>query len=370
MTRRDEKSLSREVPVREAELDRLDPFRDLRDRHLVISGLRVAWRPKADPGDLGLETGDLWRLYEFMALAKAVEDRVGELFRQGLVPGTAFAGRGNEALSVGAAYALAEKDVLVPMHRNVASHLVRGQDLKQLMAQYLARANGITRGRDLHYGNRELRIFQLISHIGTMVPIAAGAAWASKVRNDGTAVLAMSGDGATSTGDFHEGLNLAAVHRLPLVVVVENNLWVYKTPTRLQYTCKTLALRAVGYGIPGYLIDGTDVVACYEVCREALERARSGEGPVLIESVNERLCGHSVYDSYKDYVPEEEVAAWSERDPILLFEAKLRAWGRADEAQFRRVGDRIRRAIDEAVQHAKDSPFPEGPEVCEGVYAP
>ncbi|MFQ5911703.1 MAG: thiamine pyrophosphate-dependent dehydrogenase E1 component subunit alpha [Nitrospinota bacterium] len=370
MTPLDKKTKLEESPVEEGELDRLDYFRDLRNRHLVINGLRVSWRPKADPGALDLKPEDLRRLYEFMSLAKAVEERVGELFRQGLVPGTAFSGRGNEALSVGAAFAMRPDDVLVPMHRNLGSHLVRGQDLNHLMAQYLARANGVNRGRDIHYGNRSLKIFQLISHIGTMVPIAAGAAWACKYRSDGTAVLAMSGDGATSTGNFHEGLNLAAVHRLPLVLIIENNLWAYKTPLSLQYACKTLALRAIGYGIPGYLIDGTDVVSCYEICKEALGRARSGEGPILIESVNGRLCGHSIYDSYKDYVPEEEIAAWDSRDPILLFREKLLALGHADDAAFREVEERVRMAVEESVNYAKDSPFPEGSEVREGVYAP
>ncbi len=365
-----QKSTSLEIPVEEAELDRLDYFRDLRDRHMVIDGLRLAWRPKADPGDLGLQPDDLRRLYELMALTLAFEERIGELFRQGLIPGSAFFGRGNEGLSIGAAYALGPEDVIVPMHRNVGSHLVRGQNLKELMAQYLGRANGLTRGRDMHFGNQNLKIFQFISHLGTMVPIASGAAWACKYRNDGTAVLAMSGDGTTSTGNFHEGLNLAAVHRLPLVLIVENNLWAYKTPTSMQYACKTLALRAIGYGIPGYLIDGTDVVASYEICREALERARAGEGPILIESVNGRLSGHSIYDPYKDYVSKEEIAAWDSRDPILLFRERLRALGHADDALFQKIDDRNRQAIEEAVNFAKDSPFPEGPDLWGDVYAP
>ncbi len=359
-----------EVPVLEEELDRLDSFRDLRDRHLVVNGLRITWRPKAALDALGLDAEGLRRLYEYMALGRAFEERIDELYRQGLIPGSAFFGRGNEGLSVGAASALEAEDTMVPMHRNLSAHLVRGQDLKELMAHYLGRLNGINRGRDLHYGNRKLNIIQLISHIGTMIPIACGAAWASKYRDNGTAALVMSGDGATSSGDFHQGLNLASVHRLPLVVIIENNLWAYKTPTSLQYTCKTLALRAIGYGIPGYLIDGTDVIACYEVCREALERARAGEGPILIESMNARIGGHSIYDAYTDYLSEEEIALWESRDPIPLFKERLRAEGLGDESFFQEMEARHLKAIDEAVSYAKDSPFPGEEEVSEGVFAP
>jgi TPP-dependent pyruvate/acetoin dehydrogenase alpha subunit len=370
MTSAGKKSIQMETLVQESELEHLDYFRDLRDRHMVIDGLQVSWRPKADPEDVGLQPDDLRRLYGLMALAITFEERIGELFRQGLIPGSAFFGRGNEALSVGATYALAADDVLIPMHRNIGAHLTRGQDLKDLMAQYLAKANGLTRGRDLHFGNRRLNIFQLISHIGTMIPIAAGVGWAAKYREEDSAVLVMSGDGATSTGNFHEGINIAAVHRLPVVVIVENNLWAYKTPTSLQYACKTLALRAIGYGISGYLIDGTDIVACYEVCREALNRARSGDGPILIESVNARLCGHSIYDSYKDYVPEDQLSAWDSRDPMLLYRERLERLGHLDESYIKEVDLQNRDRIEEAVNYAKDSPSPEGPEVVEGIFAP
>jgi len=359
-----------ETPVLEEELDRLDSYRDLRDRHMVINGLRIAWRPKADLDALGLDVAGLRRLYAFMALGRAFEERIAELYRQGLVPGSAFFGRGNEGLSVGAASALDAEDTMVPMHRNLPAHLVRGQDLNELMAHYLGRVDGINRGRDLHYGNRKHNIIQLISHIGTMIPIACGAAWTAKYRSDGSAALVVCGDGATSTGDFHQGLNLAAVHRLPLVVIIENNLWAYKTPTRMQYACKTLALRAIAYGIPGYLIDGTDVAACYEVCREALERARAGEGPILIESMNVRIGGHSIYDAYTDYLTEAEIAGWESGDPIPLFEKRLRAAGHGDDSFFQETEARNLESIEEAVNFAKNSPPPEGHEATEGVFAP
>ncbi len=358
-----------ETPVNEAELDHLDYFRDLRDRHLTINGLRIAWRPKS-PQTLDLSEKDFCQLYYFMALGRAFEERIGELFRQGLIPGTAFFGRGNEALSVGSSYALRPEDTLVPMHRNLPSHLVRGQALKPLMAQYLGREGGINRGREIHYADRSLNIFQLISHIGTMIPVATGAAFAAKYRGDGSAVLAMSGDGASSTGDFHEGFNFAAVQKLPLVLILENNFWAYKTPIRLQYACKNLALRAIGYGTPGYLIDGTDVLGVYEITREALSRARSGEGPILIESVNPRACGHSIYDAYQDYVPKEEISAWDALDPVRFFEAQLKEEGKITEEQISHLHARIDRELEEAVAFAKKSPLPQGPEILENVYAP
>lgn len=362
------RGISLESLVSEEELERLDYFRDLQDRHLTLNGLRIAWRPKS-PNALDLTREDLLRLYYFMALGRAFEERIGELFRQGLVPGTAFFGRGNEALSVGSVYPLRAEDTLVPMHRNLASHLVRGQDLKRLMAQYLAREGGLTRGREIHFGDRTLHIFQLISHIGTMVPVAAGAAFAAKYRGDGSVVLAMSGDGASSSGDFHEGFNFAAVHRLPLVLIVENNLWAYKTPVRLQYACKSLVLRAIGYGTPGYLIDGTDVLGVYEIAKEALSRARSGDGPILIESVNVRACGHSIYDAYQDYVPKEEIEAWEAHDPIRRFRERLKEEGSPEE-EFSHLDAQIARELDEAVAFAKESPFPKGPDVLQNVYAP
>lgn len=359
-----------ETPVREEELDELDYFRDLRDRHLVINGLRICWRPKAKTETLGLSEKELRSFYEAMTLGRLVEEHWGELFRQGLVPGTAFFGRGNEALSVAAALVLEDDDTLVPMHRNISSHIARGQDLAQLMCQFMAKADGITKGRDIHFGNRDLNIIPLISHIGTMIPVAAGAAWASKYRNDGTAVLGISGDGATSSGDFHQGLNLAAVHGLPLVVVIENNLWAYKTPSRMQYACKTLVLRAIGYGIPGYLMDATDMLGAFEICREAVSRARAGEGPILIESVNPRLCGHSIYDPYKDYVSPEEIASWDAKDPILLYRERLRSLKVGDDSYFKSVEEQNLAKVTEAVNVAKKSPMPEGPQVMEGVYAP
>lgn len=359
-----------ETPVLEDELDGLEYFRDLQNRHLTINGLNICWRPKAELEALDLSDKELRRFYEMMTLGRGVEEQVDVLFRQGFVPGTAFFGRGNEALSVAAALALKDDDTLIPMHRNVSSHIARGQDLAQLMCQFMAKADGITKGRDIHFGNRDLNIIPLISHIGTMIPVAVGAAWASRYRDDGTAVLGISGDGATSTGDFHQGLNLAAVHRLPLVVVVENNLWAYKTPIRMQFACKTLVLRAIGYGIPGYLMDATDMVGAYEICREAVVRARAGEGPILIESINPRLCGHSIYDPYRDYVPPEEIAAWESRDPILLYRERLRSLGLGDDSYFESVDKQNRARIAEAVTAAKRSPMPEGPQAMDGVYAP
>jgi TPP-dependent pyruvate/acetoin dehydrogenase alpha subunit len=339
-------------PATDTELARIDFFDDLQDQYLSVHGLQARWHPK-DLQDLDITRDTYLRLHFLMALTRAVEETIDSAFRSGHVPGAAFFGRGNEANSVGSAFCLRNDEWLVPMHRNCGSHLTKG-------------------GRDgnYHIGYRPKNITQLISHIGTTIPIAAGLAWAAKRRGPGHAVLTHIGDGGTSAGDFHEGLNFAAVHRLPLVVVIDNNQYAYKTPLPDQSACPVLALRAAGYGIPGFLIDGTDVLLVHEICNEALKRARAGEGPILIESITMRLRGHSVYDKYTDYVDMNNLQRWeAERDPISRYEQFLTDNEIASPEEIASSNANARTEADAARDEALKSPLPDPATVTDGVYA-
>ena len=358
-------------PVRPEELTGLDFHRDLADRYLAIEGLEARWIPIHREG-LRPDKETALRLHHLLSLTRAVEESLDSAFRAGHIPGTAFFGRGNEASSVGSAACLRDEEWLVPMHRNCGAHLAKGHPPYSIMAHFFGRADGPSQGRDgnFHVGYRPKRITQLISHIGTMVPIAAGVAWSAKVRRNGQAVLTHIGDGGTSTGDFHEAMNFAAVQKLPLVVVIDNNQYAYKTPPSDQYACPTLALRAPGYGMPGFLIDGTDVLVVREVVSQALDRARRGGGPALIESVSMRLSGHSVYDRYADYADMEKLKLWErERDPIKRYDQFLVEYEVLTPEEIAASHARARAEAEAARDKALKCPFPDPAQVADGVFA-
>ena len=232
----------------------------------------------SDLDDLGLGREDYRTLYHTMRLQREFEERVYRLFRQGRLVGAAYAGAGHEAIAAGSAYALGDADILVPMHRVIGAHFLRGHTARDMMCQYLGRANGPTAGKDgnMHCGNWDHHIVGMISHLGANIPVAAGVALASKIRSGGAVSLTYIGEGGSSIGDFHEGLNFAAVHRLPMVLIVENNKFAYSTPTRYEYACEHIVDRARGYGIAGALVDGTDVRAVYKATRDAVDLAQGG----------------------------------------------------------------------------------------------
>jgi len=330
-------------------------------------------KPRAQNGTRlleGLEEKDYLNLYYYMRLTREFEMRVVKLYRQGKIVGGAYTGYGQEAISVGSAYALEDGDVLAPLHRDAGAHLVRGQSVRNMMCQYLGRRNGPTRGRDgnIHHGSLPLRIFAMISHLGAMIPVAAGAALAGLMTGQNLVAMTYIGDGGTSTGDFHEGLNFASVHKLPLIVIIENNQYAYSTPTCLQYACEDLVDRAPGYGIRGVKVDGNDVLEVYQASKEAVNRARSGKGPTLIEAKTLRIRGHSEHDD-ASYVPGELLELWKQRDPIDRFEKYLRRHRILTDQLKSEVEERILAEIEDAVEYAEKSPFPDGTEVLEGVYA-
>lgn len=320
--------------------------------------------------ELGLTREQLLDLYYHLRLTRSLEERIGILYRQGKIFGGVYLSTGQEAVSVGAAYALEPGDIIVPSHRDMGAHLLRGIQPREILAQYLGRIGGPTRGRDgnVHYGDIQRGDVAFISPMADGIPVAAGVALALKRQGKRRVAMAWFGDGASSRGDFHEGINLAAVLRLPAVFVCNNNQYAYSTPLARQTLVPDIARRAAGYGIPGVSVDGNDVLAVYGAARQAVARARQGEGPSLIECKTMRMRGHSEHDD-ASYVPRELLEEWRGKDPIQRLEARLRAGGILDEAREAQIVKRIADELESAVAWAEASPFPEGKDVEQGVYS-
>jgi TPP-dependent pyruvate/acetoin dehydrogenase alpha subunit len=320
---------------------------------------------------MSLTVEEKLKLYYFLRLTRACDDAILRLYKQGKIVGGAYTGNGNEATAVGSAFALEERDYLFPMHRDLGAHLVKGQTLRHVFLQQLGRAGSLTRGRDGtgHYADPALRIYGNVSHLAAMIPVAVGVALAARLRKEDAVVLNYIGDGGCNVGDFHEGLNMAAVMKLPFVLIIENNQFAYSTPTARQHAAERLSDRGTGYGIPGVTVDGTDVLAVYDVCRTAIARARRGDGPTLIESVSMRMHGHSASDD-ASYVPRALLEAWKEKDPVERYARVLTGEGILDETRAQETKERIDREIEEAVASAMADPVPAAEDAAEGVFAP
>src|SRR5262245_57978635 len=290
----------------------------------------------SDPASrAGLSREQLLDLYYWMRLTRSLEERLVNLYRQTKVVGGLFRSLGQEACAVGSAYALRPEDVLSPLIRNLGSMLVKGATPLEVLRQYMAKGDSPTRGRELniHFGDVVDRNFVgQISHLGDMVPVMAGVTLSFKMRKEPRVGLVYVGDGAMSTGAFHEGINFAAVQRLPLVVVAENNGYAYSTPMSQQTAVKFLVEKAAGYGVPGAQADGNDVLAVYQATKEAVDRARAGGGVTLIELLTYRRKGHAEHDN-QSYVPKGEIEAWETKDPIDRYLARLSeaGWATSDE---------------------------------------
>jgi len=313
---------------------------------------------------------DLLSLYYYLRLTRALEERLGILYRQGKILGGVYLSTGQEAVSVGAASALGPDDVIVPSHRDLGAHLVRGIEPREVLAQYLGRVDGPSRGRDgnVHFGDVRRNNIAFLSPMADGIPVAAGAALAMKQEGSGRVAMTWFGEGAASRGDFHEGINLAAVLHVPVVFICNNNQYAYSTPLDRQTRVPDIAVRAAGYGIPGVTVDGTDVLAVREAAREAVARARRGEGPSLVECKTMRVRGHSEHDD-GSYVPKEMLEAWRAKDPLENYEARLRAWGVLDDAGDVEMKRRIAGELESAVAWAEASPYPDAKDVEQGVYS-
>jgi pyruvate dehydrogenase E1 component alpha subunit len=309
-------------------------------------------------------------MYYHLRLTRALEERLSILYRQGKILGGVYLSTGQEAVSVGAASTLGPGDVIVPSHRDLGAHLVRGIEPREIFAQYLGRVGGLSRGRDgnVHFGDVQRGDIPFLSPMADGIPVATGVALAMK--QDGTDRVAVTwfGEGAASRGDFHEGVNLAAVLCVPVVFVCNNNRYAYSTPVERQTRAPNIAVRAAGYGIPGVTVDGNDILAVYGAVSDAVARARRGEGPSLIECKTMRIRGHSEHDD-ASYVPKGMVDAWREKDPIKRYDARLRQWGIWDEAAEAEVTRRIAAELQAAVAWAEASPFPDPQDVEAGVYS-
>src|SRR5215470_6649066 len=309
-------------------------------------------------------------LYYYMRLNRAVEDTMVKLFRQNKIVGGLYSSLGQEAISVGTCYAPEKRDWIAPMIRNIGALLVKGVPPRDIFMQHMAKYDSPTKGRDgtSHFGDLEnLHIVSPISMLGDLIPVMTGVAIGARYLGQKIVAMTWIGDGGSSTGVFHEGLNFAATQKAPFVLILENNLWAYSTPVRRQVPLENLADRAKAYGIDSYIVDGNDVVAVYNVAREAVERARAGEGPILIEAKTFRRMGHAQHDP-AEYVPKEMRAYWEARDPIALYEKFLAAEKLLDLAGKKEIDGKLDTLLAAEREFAENSPMPPAELAEAGVY--
>lgn len=338
----------------------------------LVNGAEAA----AVEGDTTGSSREGWlELYYWLHLTREVERVLATLYRQNKVIGGLYRSLGQEAGAVGTAFALRRRsdgtgDVLSPAIRDLGAMLMMGADAADVMRQYMAKGDGPTGGREtnVHFSDYRKGYVGLISHLGVMVEVMAGVALSFRIRGEDRVAMVYSGDGMTSTGAFHEGLNLAAVQRLPMVVVVENNGYAYSTPTSRQTAVASFVDKADGYGIRGERVDGNDVLKVYAAARRAVDHARDGGGPTLLELITYRRLGHAEHDAQK-YVPDGEIAEWETRDPLDRFHDWLLGEGGAEAAELERVRARTRAEVDGARTAAEASPMPDSTTGHDDVYA-
>src|SRR6266487_1029783 len=330
----------------------------------------VDGRPLSCTNDTTLKTEQMLELYRYLKLTRLVEERLVNLYRQTKIVGGVFRSLGQEATAVGSAYALEPHDFVTPLIRDLGAVLVKGIRPREILAQYMAKAWGPSGGRDLniHFGDLKRGFIGPISHLGDMIPVMTGVLLAARMQKKRIVAVAYIGDGGMSTGAFHEGLNFAAVQRLPLIVIAEHNHYAYSTPTNLQTAVRNLAEKAAAFGIPGYIVDGNDVIACYEVTRQAVDYARKGRGAVLIEAKTYRRKGHAEHDDQR-YVPEGEIEYWEKHnDPIDRFERFLLGQKVATKEKLAEITADVIREIEEDSEWAESSPMPETEGADYGVF--
>jgi len=325
------------------------------------------------PIPAGLSRDQLLEIYRFLRLTRTLEERLTALYKQSKVIGGLFRSLGQEGESVASAYALERgrnRDFLSPLIRNLGSLLVMGGQPVQILRQYMAKDQSPTRGRELnvHFGDLEMGFLGQISHLGDMVPVMAGITLTFKMRREPRVGLVYIGDGATSTGTFHEGLNFAAVQRCPLVVIGEYNGYAYSTTPDRQFAVKNLADKAKGYGIPAVTVDGNDVLAVYEATKYAVDRARMGKGVHFVEVKTFRRKGHAEHDD-QHYVPTEELERWAADDPIDRYRRRLIDSGWAEEPDLADIDGDVREEIDQATDACAAEPLPPPESALPGVYA-
>jgi TPP-dependent pyruvate/acetoin dehydrogenase alpha subunit len=319
---------------------------------------------ESPPAHLNLD--DRVGLLRAMLLMRAIEERAMNLYRQGKVPGSFYDGFGQEAVSVGAAWAMAPADRLCVLHRDLGAHLVRGVTPAAILSQYMGREAGITGGRDgnVHFGDYRTGCVGMVSMLPDMMLVATGMAMAFKMRGEQRCALTWFGDGSTSRGDFHEAMNWAGVQQLPVIFVLENNQFAYSTPIDQQFAVNPVQ-RAAGYGFPGVSVDGNDVEALFEATRVARERAIAGGGPTLIEAVTMRMHGHGAHDDMK-YVPKALVDEWRQKDPIDRQSRRVAGLGLDVDA----LRAEVRAQVEVAAKTALAGPMPDPATATERLFHP
>lgn len=329
----------------------------------------------ATAAEPGLTVEQRLDLYRWMRLTREVEQTLTNLYRQNAVIGGLYRSLGQEAGAVGTAYALRRRqdgtgDMLSPGIRDLGALLLMGAEPAAVMRQYMARADSPSQGREqnLHFWDYDKGWIGLISHLGVMVEVMTGVAMSFQKRGQDRVAMVYAGDGMTSTGGFHEGMNLAAVRRAPLVVVVENNHYAYSMPTAKQTAVHSLVEKAPGYGVRGEICDGNDVLACHAAAWRAVEHARNGGGPTLLEVMTYRRKGHAEHDS-QSYVPAGEIEAWERKDPLDRYRALVTERGWTDEAGLDAIDAEVRVSVDRAREAAEASPMPEPEGALHPVYA-
>src|SRR6266508_47892 len=327
-------------------------------------------QPRSCIKDTSLTPEQMLELYRYLKLTRMVEERIVNLYRQTKVVGGVYRSLGQEATAVGSAYALRSVDFISPIIRDLGAVFVKGIRPREILAQYMAKAWGPSGGKDLnvHFGYLDKGFLGPISHLGDMIPVMTGILLGARMQKKNVVGLAYIGDGGASTGAFFEGVNFAAVQRLPLITIAEYNHYAYSTPTNMQTAVRNLAEKAAAFGIPGYIVDGNDVIACYEVTKNAIEYARSGRGAVLIEAKTYRRKGHAEHDDQR-YVPEGEIEWWEKHnDPIDRFERFLLDQKIATKEKLDEITADVSREVDEDCEWAESSPMPEPEGAAYGVF--
>jgi len=327
-------------------------------------------KPLTCTSETTLKPEQMLELYRYLKLTRLVEERLVNLYRQTKVVGGVFRSLGQEATAVGSAYALETSDFVTPLIRDLGAVLVKGIRPRDIFAQYMAKAWGPSGGRDLniHFGDMSKGFIGPISHLGDMIPVMTGVLLGARMQQKPIVAIAYIGDGGMSTGAFHEGLNFAAVQKLPLIVVAEYNHYAYSTPTNLQTAVRDLAEKAAGYNIPASIVDGNDVVACYEVTKRAADYARQGGGAVLIEAKTYRRRGHAEHDDQR-YVPAGEIEWWEKHnDPIDRYEKYLLERQIATKEKMAEITADVLQEIEADCNWAESSPMPEAEQAAYGVF--
>lgn len=319
----------------------------------------------------GLSHEEATELLWHLKRSRHFDERMEALYRQGRLPGAIYSGRGQEGTHCGAAFALESDDALLTTHRDLSAQLTKGLDLQRVMAQYWGRIDGYTRGRDgnSHIGDWEgARTFTVVSMLPDAYPVAAGVALAYQRRGEPHVAMAICGDGSTSNGRWHESLNVSAIYALPVVWIVNNNQFAYSTPNPMEFHTSTIAERADAYGMPGVRVDAQDVLDVYVAARDAIARARRGDGPTLIESISLRWKGHAGHDP-AHYMPSEMLEDYmTNKDPVARFVSLLTSEGLIDDAAARDMDAQIAAEFEAGYAFAQASPFPVGSDVTKGLF--